>query len=718
MDQIFGLESECNFKGGSQTRRLNIIVTPSTDVLHRLSGVDNNSKNGVSGIEVTSDKGMHRFTTPRRRVSTLSSNARHGTARSGMSAMLTTVDPSLASYTAPFDRCAVRSLCHSIAVPYDRCALRSPQATNRSVEFIAMTPRPDRSHLGTDFRASGIFFNCLTRNNWTLFTRIGILSPIVTMSTLNSDHLLYGLKLKSNLVTYSHPAIQVLGACAGLLLLWRLWRFTIAPMLWPNEPKPLPYWIPIIGHSWEFMHHSQALFMRGHSYFNTGEPYALTIAGQKMVVIQTTQEVATIWKQTVMFTFEPFVENIMGAFGFNRSSVKSMFQDEPGHFLPTDVKTTALLVTANPQGKCYFKMQSEWLKHQLHPADNGNLRVLQMKYAHFLDSSLKFNLLKDKYVVSSEPNQKTISLKRFTREVLGDCAMRSFFGNQLFETSPSFLTNYQTYEDDSWKIFFNYPRFVARSLHVIKDRALDDLVRYFALPKEERTGLAWIFQTLDSELTNLGLEPRDRAGIMMMITWAINHNAHKISFWVFAHILFNPSLLEEIRRETRRGCNADGSIDMQLLLTECPQLDAVWFEVLRIYNNAALARKATVDTVISNKTIHKNETIIGPFRQFHLNPAIFGEDVRGFDPNRFLANKNLSHVRGYYPFGGGNTYCPGRFFARSEIYIFVATALDRFNMKAVPGQTMPEVDLKVPSSSAMPATRDCLVEIKSRAKKN
>lgn len=114
---------------------------------------------------------------------------------------------------------------------------------------------------------------------------------------------------------------------------------------------------------------------------------------------------------------------------------------------------------------------------------------------------------------------------------------------------------------------------------------------------------------------------------------------------------------------------------MQLLLDECPQLDAVWFEVLRIYNNAAVACKATVDTAISNKSISKNETVLGPFRQFHLNSDIFGQDVTGFDPNRFLANKNLSHVRGYYPFGGGNTYCPGRFFARSEIYTFVATAL-------------------------------------------
>ena len=29
-----------------------------------------------------------------------------------------------------------------------------------------------------------------------------------------------------------------------LVLLWRLWAFTLHPMLRPSEPQELPYWIP------------------------------------------------------------------------------------------------------------------------------------------------------------------------------------------------------------------------------------------------------------------------------------------------------------------------------------------------------------------------------------------------------------------------------------------------------------------------------------------
>lgn len=34
---------------------------------------------------------------------------------------------------------------------------------------------------------------------------------------------------------------------AATLLGWRLWKFTLVPIIWPDDPKVLPYWIPLIG---------------------------------------------------------------------------------------------------------------------------------------------------------------------------------------------------------------------------------------------------------------------------------------------------------------------------------------------------------------------------------------------------------------------------------------------------------------------------------------
>ncbi|KAL8642537.1 MAG: hypothetical protein Q9226_008500 [Calogaya cf. arnoldii] len=357
-------------------------------------------------------------------------------------------------------------------------------------------------------------------------------------------------------------------------------------------------------------------------------------------------------------------------------------------------------------------MQKDWFRLQLHPGEE--LRTLQDKYACFLSQSISWTDLSDSYVLFSNKDQKVVSLKGFTRQLLGFCAMKAFFGTELFNSSPDFLSHYQEFEDSSWKVFYNYPRFLAKGLHKVKDWAVDDLVKYFALPSEQRPDTAWIFRTMDIELTNLGLDVRDRAGMMMMIIWALNHNAHKISFWIFAHIVCDPNLLSCVRSETGKAFHSDGSLDIDKLLMESPQLDAVWYEVLRIYNNAAIARKATEATTIGGKSIHAGQTILGPFRQFHLDPNIFGPQALGFDASRFLEAKSLQHTKGYHPFGGGNTYCPGRFFARSEIYIFIATSLHRLDIELAEGQKLPAVDLDVPSSSAMPAVEDVLIKLKPR----
>ena len=52
------------------------------------------------------------------------------------------------------------------------------------------------------------------------------------------------LSVTSELDQRLFPLIKTGVAVAGLLLIWRLWRFTILPSFEPSEPKPLPYWLP------------------------------------------------------------------------------------------------------------------------------------------------------------------------------------------------------------------------------------------------------------------------------------------------------------------------------------------------------------------------------------------------------------------------------------------------------------------------------------------
>lgn len=86
---------------------------------------------------------------------------------------------------------------------------------------------------------------------------------------------------------------------------------------------------------------------------------------------------------------------------------------------------------------------------------------------------------------------------------------------------------------------------------------------------------------------------------------------------------------------------------------------------------------------------------------------MFGADAQQFNPYRFLHNKSLAKSLSFRPFGGGKTYCPGRYLAEREILTFVALAIYRFDIaltkevskrkgggKEAPSQDFPSLNTK------------------------
>lgn len=50
------------------------------------------------------------------------------------------------------------------------------------------------------------------------------------------------------------------------------------------------------------------------------------------------------------------------------------------------------------------------------------------------------------------------------------------------------------------------------------------------------------------------------------------------------------------------------------------------------------------------------------------------------------SDKDLARSKSFRPFGGGTTYCPGRFVARQEVYMFVVVVLHRFRIEVMGGE--------------------------------
>ena len=159
-----------------------------------------------------------------------------------------------------------------------------------------------------------------------------------------------------------------------------------------------------------------------------------------------------------------------------------------------------------------------------------------------------------------------------------------------------------------------------------------------------------------------------------------------------AYILRRGNLLAELREEVLPAVNA-GTHGLEYRLEgQCPRLRAVYLEVLRLSASSSTLRGVMTTTEIGDQIFKGGAKVLIPYRQLHMNPEIFGRNAEQFDPDRFLHDKDLSKNPSFRPFGGGRTYCPGRYLAEREILTFIALAVARFDIEVFDERGFPRMD--------------------------
>lgn len=133
-------------------------------------------------------------------------------------------------------------------------------------------------------------------------------------------------------------------------------------------------------------------------------------------------------------------------------------------------------------------------------------------------------------------------------------------------------------------------------------------------------------------------------------------------------------------------------------MDSCPWLSALFHEALRVCSASSSVRVVTAPTSIGGKELPVGCRVLVPFRQLHFDSSVYGPDVNSFVPERFIRSKKLSHSSSYRPFGGGLSYCPGRFIAQQEVSVFVALVPVRFNVEVVGDKKLPDLDVGKPTN--------------------
>ena len=170
-------------------------------------------------------------------------------------------------------------------------------------------------------------------------------------------------------------------------------------------------------------------------------------------------------------------------------------------------------------------------------------------------------------------------------------------------------------------------------------------------------------------------------------------------FYTLVHIYSDRNLISDIRNELEKsgflGTPEAISKKPNLLSMpeSCPLLYSTWQEILRVHALGAGSRYILEDVMLDDHyLLRKGMVVQMPMAVMHSDAAAWGEDVKDFQPRRFLKQNTTrnggfkQNLTAYRPFGGGASMCPGRHFVTLEIMGMAACMLARFDLVPLDGQ--------------------------------
>lgn len=128
-------------------------------------------------------------------------------------------------------------------------------------------------------------------------------------------------------------------------------------------------------------------------------------------------------------------------------------------------------------------------------------------------------------------------------------------------------------------------------------------------------------------------------------------------------------------------------LDFHKLANECPLLNSVVQEVLRIRSTNASIRVVMNDTTLDDRYFLKKDSVIHmPSRVIHSDQTVWGPSATIFQADRFIQQKQKLHPSAFRGFGGGTILCSGRHFATTTIVSLVAMVVLKYESSPVKGE--------------------------------
>ncbi|KAL9032787.1 MAG: hypothetical protein Q9180_006308, partial [Flavoplaca navasiana] len=198
----------------------------------------------------------------------------------------------------------------------------------------------------------------------------------------------------------------------------------------------------------------------------------------------------------------------------------------------------------------------------------------------------------------------------------------TYCGRSIWRLAPNLIESFERWEQTTWKYVFQVPRILSKDMYEARDGLIAAFTAYFGQAKTTRADANYFVTTSEQELRDIAFDDNDVGKVHMLQYWAIKSNAHKMTFWMFAYMLHNPQLLERIRQEVAPGV-VNGTLNVPYLTEQCPRLEWLFLEVLRLKMSSSLMRYVTEPTVVGGKVLARGHNVMVPIGNY-ISTRMFG----------------------------------------------------------------------------------------------
>ena len=374
--------------------------------------------------------------------------------------------------------------------------------------------------------------------------------------------------------------------------------------------------------------------------------------------------------------------------------------------------------------------------------------------------------------------ENPVPLFKYLKRTMFVASTVALMGTRILELNPSLIDDYWAYDE---AFLLGLPDLMYPVGDAARDKLLSAVQRYvedfYKVDQAAKVDdMVWdkqfgcrLFSASLQAMDERGIAIEDQAGAILSLVWATASNSIPLTGWIIASLLEEPDLLSELRQEILSAVDSGStksptmhdhqeaiSFDMTRLST-LPLLSSIYHECLRLRASVTVTRRLTADIEIGGYTLRKGNFVMTPSYLAHTDPAIWnhqdGHEARSFVAKRFVdaseadalphetsnglinrtkkvegGNKSSrgAHTlrpESFFPYGGGNAICPGRFFSKQQILVATAIIVSKMDMElvryiAADGKTelasAPESDQRYAGGGVIPPEGDWVLKLKSR----